>query len=454
MAQTTPLQVDLTDLSGGAFSADKLTFETATGPVALTAAPFMFDLTAAGEASLTVEKKGQPTFRFQLNVVDSGKDFTVSVNKRRMIDAPRMLTLLKLGTVGKGPGPGRNQLTVRLGAPRELLLVTGFDYPSSHGPGGMQFHLLATKRMHNLRAAKSIDDSTVITWFDCKSGLRTRWVMGRGAEVTNSPPGMWKSGWSLLSSDGTAPTTLNPNDAGYPGPGVNGMPEVYQYIASVGKDRPGTLEELSILSHSWFGGPILFDTGESAAFDTGARRAERDPNDRDGRFWKDFSAVNLPFKANFVAAFSASPFMRIWGCLATKLSLDAITRAAMAKNDTATLGIKPENRTLWFDGKTVFPDNRPGIVQYIEQSLLKSNYMAFLATVTGHTVEGGAPGMGALFTPLDATGVAMFVARKSVQSKDKAGNPVTIGGFNREMTFLEKNLGSVFTADGYLQYEP
>jgi hypothetical protein len=91
MAQTTPLQVDLTDLSGGAFSADKVTFETAAGPVALSAAPFMFNLTAAGEASLTVEKKGQHTFRFELNVVDSGKDFTVSVNKRKMIDAPRML---------------------------------------------------------------------------------------------------------------------------------------------------------------------------------------------------------------------------------------------------------------------------------------------------------------------------------------------------------------------------
>jgi hypothetical protein len=62
--------------------------------------------------------------------------------------------------------------------------------------------------------------------------------------------------------------------------------------------------------------------------------------------------------------------------------------------------------------------------------------------------------MGALFTPLDATGVAMFVARKSVQSKDKAGNPVTIGGFDREMTFLEKNLNSVFSADGYLQHAP
>jgi hypothetical protein len=84
---------------------------------------------------------------------------------------------------------------------------------------------------------------------------------------------------------------------------------------------------------------------------------------------------------------SSSPFIRVWGCLATRPSLDANTRAAKAKNDTAALGIKPENRTLWFDGTTIFPDNRPGIIQYIKLSLMKSNYMAFLAPVTGHTVR-------------------------------------------------------------------
>lgn len=453
-AQKTPLQVDLTDLTGAAFSADQVTLQTSASTDVLAAAPFLFVLNAAGEASLIVEKKGHHTFRFELKVTETGKDFTVSVDKRRMLDAPSMLTLLKLGTVGNGPGPGRNQLTVRIGAAREFLLVTGFDYPSSHGAGGMQFHLLGTKRMHNLRAAKTIDDSSVLTWFDAKSGLRTRWVMGRGAEASAASPAMWKSGWSLLSQDGTAPATLKPSDANYPGTGVNGMPEIYQHIASIGKDRPRSLEEFSVLSHSWFGGPILFDTGEAAEFDSGARQAERDPNDRDGRFWKDFSAVNLPRKADFVAAFSSSPFVRIWGCLATTSSLDAITRAAKAKSDTAALGIKPENRTLWFDGTTVFPDNRPGIIQYIKRSLLKSNYMAFLATTIGHAVEGGAPGMGALFTPLDGTGLAMFVARKSVSSKDKAGKTVTIGGFDREMTFLENNLSSVFSADGYLRYDP
>jgi hypothetical protein len=250
------------------------------------------------------------------------------------------------------------------------------------------------------------------------------------------------------------PAHWTPNVAGYPGAGVNGMPEVYRHIESIGKLRPATLEEFSVMSHSWFGGPILFDTGETTEFNTGARRAERDPNDRDARFWKDFSKVNMPAKADFVRAFSASPFVRIWGCLATRVSLDVITRAAKAKNDTEKLGIKAENRTLWFDGTTEFADNRPGIIQFIKQSLLKSNYMAFLATTTGHTVEGGAPGMGALFTPLDSMGFQMFVARASVRSKDKAGGTVVINGFKREMEFLEKHVGSVFSADGYLRYAP
>lgn len=454
MAQKTVLQVDLVNEKGAPLSADRVTFSAGASSVAKTAPPFLFDLTQAGEASLEVQKKGHVTYRFELRVTDSGKDFTVSINTKRMLDTPKMVTLLKLSSVGKGPGPGRNQMTIAIAKPKEILLVTGFDYPSSHGAGGMQFHLLATKRMHALRAAKSIDDSTVITWFDAKSGLRTRWVMGRGSEKTSAPPNMWKSGWSRLSSDGTPPSTLKPSDPTYPGAGVNGMPEIYQHIAAVGKDRPQTLQEFSIMSHSWFGGPILFDTGERTEFDTGARRAERDPLDRDARFWKDFSSKNMPFKSDFVRAFTSSPFLRIWGCLATRTSLDVITRAAKAKSDTEKLGIAPENRTLWFDGTTIFPDNRPGIIQYIKRSLLKSNYMAFLATTTGHVVEGGAPGMGALFTPLDAMGFQMFVARESVKSKDKSGKQVVIGGFKREMEFLEKHVGVTFSADGYLQYQP
>lgn len=454
MPSNTILQVELVEPTAAAFSADKVTFTAAGASVSKTAPPYLFDLTAAGEASIEITKKGHHTYLFKLLVSDTGRDFTVSVDKKQMLDVPKMLTLLKLGAVGRGSGVGRNQLTITIGKPREVLLVTGFDYPSTHGPGGMRFHLLGTRRMHTLRKDGAIDDSTIVTWFDCKSGLRSRWVMGRGTEKTGEAPQMWDAGWSRLSSDGTPPSTLKPNEPDYPGVGVTGMAEIYEYIALIGAERPATLEELSIMSHSWFGGPILFNTAEGPEFDSGSKQNERDPHDKDARFWKDFNSTNMPFKAEFVAAFAATPFIRVWGCLATTSSLAVIKRAARAKSDTEKLGISVENRTLWFDGTTVFDDNLPGIVEYIRQSLLKANYMATLATVTGHAVEGGAPGMGSLFTPSDKMGFRLFVARDNVLSKDKKGNPVTIFGFKREMRFLEKRLALTITDDGYVRYQP
>jgi hypothetical protein len=447
MSVKTILQVELVKPSGGAFIADRVTLTAAGSAVSQTSAPYLFELTAAGAASVLVEKKGHHSYKFALSVVESGSDFTVNVDKKQMTDMPRMLTLLKLGAIGKGTSPGRNQMTLTIAPAKEILLVTGFDYPSSHGPGGMQFHLLATRRMHSLRG--SIDDSTVITWFDCKSGLRTRWVMGRATEKTAASPKMWRSGWSLLSSDGVAPSSLSPADADYPGTGVNGIADVYEYIECVGKERPGTLAEFSIMSHSWFGGPILFNTGERHEFAAGAKYPERDPKDKDARFWKDFQTKNMPDKAAVAAAFSAKPFVRIWGCLATTSSLVTIRRADRAKNDTDALGVAPEDRTLWFDGVTVFDDNRPGLIKFIKQSLLKANYMAALATAIGKTVEGGAPGMGALFTPLNSMGIEMFVARDSVSTKNGK-----IFGFKREMEFLEKQVGVIITKDGYVQYKP
>ena len=192
------------------------------------------------------------------------------------------------------------------------------------------------------------------------------------------------------------------------------MPEIYQYIASIGKDRPGTLEELSILSHSWAGGPILFDTTEAPEFDTRARQTERDPADRDApRSWKDFSPVNMPFKANFVAAFSGSPFIRVLGLSRddTFTQRDPARHLCQERHSRARHQARGPHR-LRSLSPVVFPDNRPGIIQYIQQWLFRTNYMAFLAVATGRTVEGGAPGMETLFTPGDATGVAMFVARK------------------------------------------
>ena len=451
MAQDTPFFVEVTDATGTAVAVDKITFTLGSAaPQALTKAPFQFKVDSAGDATLEIEKASHHTYTFALKVAAATDDFTVSIAKS-MVDIPRMVTLTKQAATGPGTGPGKNQMRVVLGAAREFLLVVGFDYPTDHS-GGMAFEGLGTKRMHDLRDAGTIDDSTVITVFDAKSGLCNRWVMGRGSETLVAGGAfVWKSGWSMMTSEGVKPATLNRSSPNYPGPSVNGMAEVYRFIEEIGRLRPGTLEEFSVLSHSFHGGPILFDTDEKPEFRSGgARETERDPDDKDGRFFKDFTNTNMPNKDRFIAAFSANPFIRIWGCLATTSFMNIIRAASNAPNDTAATRIPVGDRTSFFDPTVVFPDNRPGLIQCLRDSVLKFNYLAFLATTTGKSVEGGAPGMGALFKFGSKLGFNMFIARDNVTPPGKP----TIIGFKKEMTFLENNLGAVFSADGYLRYDP
>ncbi|HEX3594790.1 MAG TPA: hypothetical protein VHU80_06810 [Polyangiaceae bacterium] len=451
MARKTPLQITIIGLDKKPFAVDKVTFTAGGKALIGKGSSAAFDLEQAGDATLQLEKKGHHSFDFALKIVEAKQSLTAKIDTKTMLDSPQMVTLVRVAP--KKGSPGTNAMTITVGPPREIVLVTGFDYPTDHS-GGMAFHKLAAQRMHVLRAEKRIDASTVVTWFDSKSGLRTRWVMGRSSENLAEPPTMWRSGWCLLSSDGVPPTTLDPKTDGYPGVNVNGIAEVYRHIGTIGASRPNTLEELGFLAHSWWGGPIFFDTFEHDEFRPGgARERERDPADKDSRFWKDFNSVNMPFKDDFKRAFSANPLIRVWGCLAVTIYLNDIRAALGAKNDKVKLGIPEENRTSKLDRSVIFPDTRPGIIQYIRQSMIPATYMNSLARVTGHRVEGGAPGMGALFGGFDQFGFKLFIARQPVKTK-RHGKDVTIPGFDREMTFLEKNAGAVFTADGYMRYEP
>ncbi len=447
MAQETPLIVEVTDQAGAALPVNDITLIHAESriPQMQKSAPAIFKIYAAGPASIEVNKSGHHTYQFDLEVKDTGGDFTVAFAiAKSMVDAPRMATLVKEGPAGSG----RNRMRLEMPpAPREFLLVVGYDYPTNHS-GGMAFEGLGTKRMHDLRGI--LTDSDVITLFDAKSGLRTRWVMGRGSEQLVAPRNFtWKSGWSRMTSDGTPPTILNPWVPGYPGPNVSGMPEVHRYIEEIGRLRPGSLHEFSILSHSYFAGPILFNTTESPPFcPGGATPDQRDPADRDGRFWKDFNQVNMPNRANFRDAFSDSPFVRVWGCLSAYRYRTLINTARRAASDNAPLGIPEYQRTSWFPPRVVFADNRLGVIQYFRESVLKSNYPHFLANAIGKPVWGAGPGMFSLFT-LSNFGFTMFVNREDFVSPQGI-----INGQKPEMEFLESHLGSVFSYDGYLRYNP
>ena len=172
-----------------------------------------------------------------------------------------------------------------------------------------------------------------------------------------------------------------------------GIAEVYRYIENIGRLRPGTLEELSFLSHSFWGGPITFNTQEVSPYQLGdANDNQRDPADRDARFWKDFNSTNMPNKAQFVAAFSATPLVKVWGCLAKQVWRDALNKARAATNDTQTLGVPANVRTFWSHPSTVFPDTRPGIHDVFKQSLYTANFQYQLAKVISKAGVGQRPG--------------------------------------------------------------
>jgi hypothetical protein len=447
-ARLTELAIQLTDLEGQEIAFDAVTLRQGGLVQRFTEEPFAILFASEGPGTVEVEKDGFFPFSFPIDVKETGADFTATLAKS-MLDSPAMVTLTKETSTGAGFGAGRNVMRIAIGKAREVVLVAGLDYFTSHS-GGMQFEQLATQRMHALREAKTIDESTVVTVFECKSGLLTHWVMGRSPEAKTSAPRLWQSGWALLGSSGVPPTTLSPSRPGYPGAGVNGMPEVYRYLENVGSTRPKTVIEFSIMSHAWFGGPILYNTSQGEEFvGGGARSRERDPADRDGRFHKDFLDLNMPKKTDFIAAFANPCLLKVWGCFATDDFMDLINKARTATNDTQLLGVREEVRTNQLDPSQVFEDTRPELILCLKEYILRTNYMAFLAQTVGQPVLGGAPGMGALFKFGSKFGFSMFVARENVKAQGK-----TIIGFKKQMEFLETECGVVFEDDGYMRYMP
>ena len=87
--------------------------------------------------------------------------------------------------------------------------------------------------------------------------------------------------------------------------------DVYAWVRVIGKEEPGTLQELSFLTHGWIGGPILVNS------DDGSGTNARDPNDKDGRAEKDFEATNMDAAAlkEFRDAFASDGFVWTWGCV-------------------------------------------------------------------------------------------------------------------------------------------
>ncbi len=233
-----------------------------------------------------------------------------------------------------------------------------------------------------VKTTRLIHDHTVVTLFDFRLGERIRRIKGQAGwhEMDRVLQGAVKTRLGSVHHD--AINKLRHDDDSC------SITHVYAHVKTLGKDFPGSLLGLHIISHAWAGGPIVVDTFEDPPYKAGgAKQDERDPGDKDGRP-KDFNSKNMPDVANFKAAFKAGAIAKIWGCYATTVYRDMVRVAAGAKDKTTKLAVR-------WDSTTVLQMTATEIEDFFRDQILKNSYMTMMAQAAGITVYGAPPGMGA-----------------------------------------------------------
>ena len=206
------------------------------------------------------------------------------------------------------------------GVPRGkwVVLVAGFDY----GRSGVDFEQIALRRMRLLirrnvaaqQKAKTpfatvIDTAPRFVLFDFRSGLVRKSVAThpKGNRVWTEIARFQPVSTANYSARADGRRVFDTDQAGR-----MSITDVYAHVQELGRTEPGSLSELSFLSHGWIGGPILVNSDDGLGDGT----RDRDPTDKDARTAKDFVAPTMDAAAlaNFRAAFGPSGFVWVWGC--------------------------------------------------------------------------------------------------------------------------------------------
>jgi hypothetical protein len=264
-----------------------------------------------GDWGLVVTLAGKSPV-FQPLKFKKGKDGEFTVSPQPSAVATVTIT----GAIRKVGGSKVKEITfhVTLFPAAEIVFIAGVDYnvPSRDVSKGWQFHEYAFNRAEVLRREKKIDAGTIVTVFSTSKIRRIKRVWGVkqwvDVEVTQ------------LGDPTTRTLPADLNNLYQPEAGLDiHITDFYKYLAEVGARAPKSVKEIGIFSHSYPGGPILYDTvdpnpGISAA---------RNDQDFDARP-KDFNSVNFTHPAAGKPDYSGMPKalsddcrFTIWGCSAT-----------------------------------------------------------------------------------------------------------------------------------------
>lgn len=199
-----------------------------------------------------------------------------------------------------------------------VVLVAGFDYERA----GVDFEKIALNRMkllirRNVAAHKRaktplervIETAPRFVLFDFKSGVVRRSVATKPqgtrtwTEIARFQP-VSAANYSVRAD---RRRVFDTDQAGR-----MSITDVYKHVQEIGRTEPGSLSELSFLSHGWVGGPLLVNSDDGLGDGTN----DRDPNDKDPRMDKDFVAPTMDAAAltDFRAAFDSNGFTWVWGC--------------------------------------------------------------------------------------------------------------------------------------------
>jgi hypothetical protein len=251
------------------------------------------------------------------------------------------------------------------------------------------------------------------------------------------------------------------------GDGILSILDVYALVKDLGRREPGTLVELSFISHAWAGGPSLVnsdDRVDRTRIGPAPDDEPRDPMDRDGRRFKDFRRpTTTPEDLGLMqSAFAECGYIWNWGCNNSHASADVLAQVVSGRAQAGEepdgperlfeFTFTPDQRTLYFEvDDTFFPADRlvfrrsvREVTAFLRKRMM-STYNGQAALALGKPCFGALPGM-----PSDIERSGRFPQMVVPHTPDYSVNRCA------ELRFYEQYLGVSFDSEGrrYGEYSP
>ncbi|MFE4665513.1 hypothetical protein ACFRI7_06270 [Streptomyces sp. NPDC056716] len=289
---------------------------------------------------------------------------------------------------------------------KHFVLVAGYELP----PKNLPFRTYCENRVRQHVAANRAKEDLVFQILD----------VGRGEVVirTFTYPGgtRTESVAAVRSFEPVTRNHYNGNVFKENQDDVMSVLDIYDAVRTIGRTAPGTLMELSFLSHGFSHGPVLVDSLDDSMVegpnpDTGRPETFwisdrfRDPDDKDPRT-KDFDVPNMTYGelAGFQAAYHPDAINWSWGCAFEKAAHQILHRLEYHP-DYRSSGV-PDDQVFVFTNfsashvnhltmilRTPFPDHRKveitfGTLKLYFHKQLLASYSHALAVASGRTTFG------------------------------------------------------------------